>query len=184
MTANWRKLRRIFVLKVLHADDSPHRIALGVAIGTFVGFTPTVGFQTIIAIALAAACRVNKLAAIPMVWITNVVTAVPIYALCHHIGAGLVGTAGPMEPFPTFGFAHMLEFSFWADIATWVTRVGAELWTGCLLVGFIGATISYFVSRWAVTHYRHRRQALVDARNRRRAPRRFTKPMPARRPVA
>ena len=79
VTAIWRKSRRFIVHRVLHADDTPHRIALGVAAGLFIGLTPTVGFQMVLAVALAAALRANKVVCIPMVWITNPFTIIPIY---------------------------------------------------------------------------------------------------------
>ncbi len=188
MTARWRKLRRLFIHKVLHANDTPHCIALGVAIGIFVGFTPTIGFQTFIAIAVAAAFGANKLATVPMVWITNIVTAPPIYWLCHRIGAGLVGSSkdavDPVAALPAFEWARMLEFEYWVSVASSVTLFGAELWAGCVLVGFITGTICYFVSRWLVTDYRRRRASHLEARAERQSRRQFTKGIRARRPVA
>ena len=80
MSDIWRRTRRFLIVKVLHANDTPHRIALGIAIGVFIGLTPTVGLQMIIALALATALRANKVVCIPMVWITNPVTLVPIYS--------------------------------------------------------------------------------------------------------
>ena len=39
--------------RVLTLDDTPHSIALGTAIGMFVGLTPTVGIQMVVVLAVA-----------------------------------------------------------------------------------------------------------------------------------
>ncbi len=70
---------RFFIYRVLHVDDTPHRIALGVAVGIFVAWTPTFGLQMILTVLLATLLRGNKLVGLPFVWISNPVTAWPIY---------------------------------------------------------------------------------------------------------
>lgn len=193
MTETWRKIRRLVVHNVLHADDTPHRIAWGVAIGVFVGFTPTVGIQMVLAVALATALRGNKVVCIPMVWITNPVTLLPIYALCHRLGSGLLpsspgeqdGTShltSLMGQIKSLGVTRVLDASFWGEVFIGLTMVGAELWLGCVIVGFIAATMSYFASRWAVTVYRERRLALFQRRASRRHARAFAKRIRTREP--
>jgi uncharacterized protein (DUF2062 family) len=51
--------RKLFVIK-----DTPQSIALGAAIGIFLGFTPLFGLKTLLALLLAALFRVNKIAAV------------------------------------------------------------------------------------------------------------------------
>ena len=84
----WRSARRFIFKRILHADDTPHRIALGVAISTFVGFSPIMGMQTVVSIALAALFRANKAVCLPFVWITNPVTFVPVYWSCWETRRG------------------------------------------------------------------------------------------------
>jgi len=62
------------------------KTAAGMAIGTFVAFTPTLGFQMILATILAFVLRVNIPAAIMAVWITNPVTIPIIYPLEFKLG--------------------------------------------------------------------------------------------------
>lgn len=169
---------------------------MGAAVGMFVGFTPTLGFQTIIAVAIAAALRVNKAAPIVFVWVTNVFTAIPIYALCHRVGVGLMAAFGkpvvatadkaliaPIEKAHSGGFAQLLSLQWWMDTAAVLTRIGKEMWVGCLLVAFIVGTITYFVCRWSVGHYRQRREQRRNALTARRAARPFTKRVRAREPL-
>ena len=72
--------------KVLHTNDTPHAVALGAGIATFVALLPLIGFQTVIALALAAVFRANKAICIPVVWITNPFTAIPIFKGCFELG--------------------------------------------------------------------------------------------------
>ncbi|HKI70697.1 MAG TPA: DUF2062 domain-containing protein, partial [Verrucomicrobiae bacterium] len=81
-----RRIERFFVYRVLHVDDTPHRIALGVAVGIFVAWTPTVGFQMILTIILATLLRANKLVGIPFVWISNPFTLGVIYYPNYLLG--------------------------------------------------------------------------------------------------
>ena len=193
MTSIWRKTRRFLIHRVLHADDTPHRIALGIGIGIFVGLTPTVGFQMIIAGAIAVALRANKLVCIPMVWITNPVTLVPIYAACFSLGNALIGQGAAKGGVAAVGHiqslaaetqagpvSRILELAFWRQLAVGLTRVGAELWLGCLIVAAVGAMIAYSLSRWGVVTYRERRQSRLKERRLRRSGKRFTGRVAAR----
>jgi uncharacterized protein len=202
LTAAWVKLRNLFISKILHADDTPHRIALGVGIGVFVAFTPTVGIQMVIAVALAAIFRANKAVCVPMVWITNPATIPVIYTLSYQLGSSLLGSdasqvgstlatepvVGPIAQLRDAGLGLLLHSEFWSAVATNLARAAAEVWVGSLLIGFIFGASSYFASRWAVTAYRERRRAFFKARAERRANRRanrrFTKTVRVRRPMA
>lgn len=78
------RLRHFVVHKILGVHDSPHRIALGVAIGIFVAWTPTIGFQMALTVLLATILRANKVVGVPIVWISNPATLwiyIPNYLL-------------------------------------------------------------------------------------------------------
>jgi len=180
---------------VLHTNDTPHKIAVGVAVGMFVGLTPTVGFQMVIAVAIAAALRANKAVCIPMVWITNPVTLVPIYAACFQVGVAIMGPArvvqnNPLAPVVALdarsesaGVQRWFELDFWKDLLVRATKVCTELWVGCIFVASIAALISYFATRWGVSAYRERRSRKLAARELLRIERRRrSKTLPVRRP--
>ena len=87
------KIERFLVYRVLSINDSPHRIALSVAIGIFITWTPTIGLQMMLTIALCFLLRANKLVGVPFVWISNPLTIVPIYAPNYFVGCWILGHA-------------------------------------------------------------------------------------------
>ena len=82
------RARRFVVHNVLRADDPPHRLALAVAIALFVTFTPTIGFRSVLVVLLAWMFGANKLVGLPLVWISNPATFVPIDYPSYLTGSG------------------------------------------------------------------------------------------------
>lgn len=163
----WHKLRRFFLQKMLHADDTPHRIALGVALATLVAFLPLIGFQTVIALGLAALLRANKAVCIPIVWITNPFTFVPIYWVCGRLGRVIMSSASADDPSAKLaGLAtvemHVLEYEFWSNLFHLFANLSRDLWVGCAIVGVGLGLPSYFITRSFVTHYRHLRAERLE----------------------
>jgi uncharacterized protein (DUF2062 family) len=164
LSTYWFRLRRFILHKVLHTDDTPHAIALGVAIATFVAFLPLIGIQTVVAIAVAAMFRANKAVCIPVVWITNPATAVPIYYGCFAVGRFVVPGAGGSGEQAVDRLvaltrdATIFESAFWADALRLLAEFGAELWLGCGIVGVAFGGLSYVLARWGVSGYRARRR--------------------------
>ncbi len=158
--------------KILHVDDSPHRIALGVALAMFVAFLPLIGIQTAVAIGLAALFRANKAVCIPIVWITNPATMWPIYGGCVALGRWLTtskGDGGEVEVLTQLAHiqqsASWFDAQFWADLLDFILNAAAELWIGCVVVGLVLAIPSYFISRWGVVHYRERHRQKILRRH-------------------
>lgn len=77
--------------RFLKIRGSPREIALGFALGLFVGMTPTIGFQMPIAVFIAALFKWNKISAAVAVWITNPLTAPFIYSFSYFVGAKVLG---------------------------------------------------------------------------------------------
>lgn len=86
---------RILLRYVLSQDDTPHHIALGTAIGVFVGLTPTPGVQMLLVLAIYYLCRplftFNRPAGLAAVYISNPLTAVPFTWISYQIGRLFVG---------------------------------------------------------------------------------------------
>jgi uncharacterized protein (DUF2062 family) len=159
----WLRFRRFVFHSILHADDTPHALALGVSIGTLVAILPFIGLQTIVAVGLAALFRANKAVCVPLVWITNPLTTPPIVGLCLVVGRFIMGSpAGPPphevlstlpDPPPP---ASWFSTQFWYDLVGQLMSLGAEWWVGSFVVGGILAAIAYPLTRWLVSAYRER----------------------------
>ena len=163
------RLKRLLVHNVLHADDTPHRIALGVTIAVFIAFLPLVGAQTVIAVGIAALLRANKAVCVPIVWITNPITLVPIYSGCLALGRfvmpdsektdqALSNLTEAMSFWQAEFWTRFTDWAFWRGTLEMLVGLGVELWVGCVIVGGVGAAIAYPLSRWGVGRYRERRR--------------------------
>lgn len=150
-----RRCKRFLVHNLLHADDPPHKIALGAALGMFVAFTPTVGFQMVIVVFLAWMFRANKLAGVPIVWITNPVTVVPIYYPCYLLGAFLLGTEIlTVDQWPT---VEQLSGSWWHKVTTFwnfTLTIFGPLWVGGCVIGLVTGGITYVIAFVGISKYR------------------------------
>jgi uncharacterized protein (DUF2062 family) len=159
-----RRLKRLFVYGVLHVKDTPHRIALGAALGVFVALTPTMGFQMLLVVVLAMVFRANKVVGLPFVWISNPLTAGPIYGSGFLLGKLMLG--GNYRA-PDFAAALAAHGSWWGErmanaiLAWWhvTMEVFLPLWLGGVVMGGVAGTATYFLVRYAATTYqahRHR----------------------------
>ena len=113
-----------------------HSCSLGVAVGIFCAFIP-VPFQMLLAAVAAILLRVNILVAVPMVWISNPVTMVPLFYFCYLVGVEMLG----IEP---GRFEFQLSFG-------WLFEELAAIWQpfllGCFAVGAITALGSFVLVR-------------------------------------
>lgn len=159
----WLRLKRFLAQRVLHTNDSAHTIALGVAIAMFITFLPLVGIQTVLAVAVAALFRANKAVCIPIVWITNPVTIVPVYGTAWALGRLVMAAPGGAHQDAALSRLETLasdmsvfDSGFWTELFAVLGKFGLELWLGCFLMGAAAALASYFLSRYGVTQYRER----------------------------
>jgi uncharacterized protein len=87
--ASVRALRERF-LALLHLDDPPWRVALALAVGVFISFTPFLGFQTLLALLAAAVFRLNAAVLVTGTWL-NLPWFMPfVYAGALRLGAVLL----------------------------------------------------------------------------------------------
>ena len=84
-------VRERLVDPIRQAQGTPTSIARGGALGMWIGLTPTVGAQMIIAGALAVPLRANLPVAMAMVWVSNPVTMIPLYFAFYLVGSVMLG---------------------------------------------------------------------------------------------
>jgi uncharacterized protein len=76
---------------VLRVEDTPGRVALSFAIGVFIAFSPVLGIHTGLALGLAFAFRLNRVAILTGAWINNPWTIAPMYLAGTLLGCALLG---------------------------------------------------------------------------------------------
>ncbi|MCA9175076.1 MAG: DUF2062 domain-containing protein [Planctomycetales bacterium] len=147
------RVRRFVLVHMLHANDPPHRLALGAAIGVFVAITPTVGIQMALVLVLAYLLRANKVVGLPIVWMTNPATIVPIYYSCYYIGRRMLNQEGiGREWWAELRGTHNFTF-YWEKLV----EVAMPLWLGCLVVATVCGYATYYVTYFMVRQYRLKR---------------------------
>jgi uncharacterized protein (DUF2062 family) len=128
----WRE----FLRQLRELRGKPQDIALGMAIGVFIGITPTIPLHTILAVTLAVLAGGSKLAAALGVWVSNPLSIPLFYYGSYRIGQlvlGLPAITLPDDP------------SLVAMAGLGGKIVGAMLLGGVIL-GIVPAILAYVVT--------------------------------------
>lgn len=160
---------RFLKLRVLHVNDSPHRIALGVALGLFIAWTPFLGLHILMVIGLAILLRANKFIAFVCVWVCNPFTYIPIYYSSYLLGRVVLkcfysnvdakfSSARLHELFNQFSsssdFTGFFHVEFWRNLFNLLWQKSFELWLGSFIVGLLIALAAYFATYQLIVRYR------------------------------
>lgn len=145
--ALWRLLYGRLIQPLLRINDSPQSLALGMTMGVFVAFTPTVGIQITLVVLLGTLMRANRIAAVAMTWISNPVTMIPMYYGYYRFGLFLLGRGGIDRA--EFEALCRLDDgrSSWQFIADIFRELGAPLWVGSLVIAVVVTAPVYPLSR-------------------------------------
>ncbi len=117
--------------------DDPHGIALGVAIGSFISFTPLIPFHMVLAVSLAALFRGSKLTAVAATYISNPIT-IPLQYYAAYWTGSLVWR------YPVKWKPHGLSL---AEILNMGWEFALEMVTGGIINGLPAAILLYFITR-------------------------------------
>ncbi len=143
--------------RVKKLQGDPRYIAMGMAVGVFVGVTPTIPFHTIIAIALAFVLKGSKPAAAIGVWFANPLT-IPIF----YIGSFKVGTLIINKPIP-----FDIKFESINELMTLGLDVTIAMVVGGALLGILPAILAYMLTyRFMVVVRDKARKKKKGSRNR------------------
>jgi len=156
------KLERFLVYRVMSLNDTPHRIALGVAVGIFVTWTPTIGLQMILTLVLATLLKANKFVGLPFVWISNPLTFIPIYGPNYWLGSAILGK-GDESALKSLAKASTAGSNWMEITSNWFKAIGPifwELWIGSLIIALFLGMVAYFVIYHMTILYRKKRNLL------------------------
>lgn len=127
------KLKLLFEIR-----DTPHRISMAFALGVFIGMSPLFGVHTVLGILLASLFRLNRLATVVGVYITNPWTIVPIYTFSTWVGARCLGINNIL---PAINWEHITVLALVSD----VSPLFKPFIVGTLLMATLSAIVSYLI---------------------------------------
>ena len=141
--------------RFLKIRGHPREIALGFALGLFVGMTPFMGLHTIAAVAIAALFKWNKISAAISVWITNAVTAPIIYSVTYLFGARMMGIE------KAFNLKEINSFSAVKDLILKTPEIVWAMIVGGVVIGLPLALIGYYVTFSITSRYQEEIKAKI-----------------------
>lgn len=138
------------IKKIRELNGEPRYVARGMAVGFFVGVTPTIPFHTMLAVLLALTFRGSKPAAIIGAWVANPFTIPIFYLGSYHAGLFLFVQSVAERP-DIRAIVNLLEqpLSF-IEIMHAVNQfivnnldVAWKILAGGLILGIVPALLSY-----------------------------------------
>ena len=143
---------KTFLSRVKKLEGDPTYVAKGMAIGVFIGVTPTIPFHTAIAIALAFIFKASKPAAIVGVWFSNPVTIPFLYFGSYKVGALL--------------FRLEISADLIAMPISQILEMGAEvtiaIMCGGIIIGIPFGIAAFFITRFMFHRLQLKRKARQD----------------------
>jgi uncharacterized protein (DUF2062 family) len=149
------RLRQILYV-LLRIEDTPHRIALAFAIGVFIAFFPILGIHTGMALFIAFAFRLSRVAILAGCWTNNPWTIAPMLMGGTLLGCAVLGV-------PSHGLS-VIEWqlhgpAFYASLWNGLRPYVLPFVMGNLLLGALCGVLSYLGLRLVLGR---RRQAAVE----------------------
>ncbi len=137
-------------------------MALGVALGVFLGFTPLFGFKTLLAVGLTWAFRGSVIAAVVGVSLHDVMLPLMPVLLRWEYDVGYWLMSRPHQWPPSFHLPHQHDPGVWLHWSTFLT-VGRPLLLGSVLISTPPAVLAYLVTRTLIARAQRREKALASS---------------------
>jgi uncharacterized protein (DUF2062 family) len=109
---------------LLQLDDSPWRTALALAVGVFLSFTPFWGFQTLLALLLATAFRLNRAVTVTGTWLNLPWFAPFVYAGALKLGALMLPDLSGLAGLSAYLLVGSTTLGLAAGVLTWLVAYG------------------------------------------------------------
>ncbi len=143
------RILRYHWLKFLRLQEDPRKIAWAMALGVFIGITPTIPFHLVAALSLAALLRLSPVIAFIGIQIGNPLTIAPIYVTAYKVGQFLLYRGKPLV------FPEAFSFKAWICV---LWQGGLALQVGGVIIAIPLAIVAYFLTLW-ITQRLQRRKA-------------------------
>ena len=157
--AGWRRASSYLVHRIRRLPGTPHGIAVGIAFGAAVSFTPFIGFHFALAALLTWSIGGNILASAIGTVVGNPWTFPFIWLWCYRLGSWMLGS-GHVDLPADFSISFIFDNP---------ERVLLPMFLGSLPTGIVAWTASYWPVRRMVEGYHHRRLRRRERRRKRQA---------------
>ncbi|MEW6327355.1 MAG: DUF2062 domain-containing protein [Thermodesulfobacteriota bacterium] len=142
---------RYYYLRIKNLKGNPRAIASGMAIGVFIGLTPTIPFHTVLILLATSLLKSSRIAGIIGATVVSNPVTIPIhYYLAYYLGKWI-----------TFFEMRLPHTYSIIDIARAGWELVLTMLFGGVILGIIPAVITYFLTLYSLkylrTKYRARR---------------------------
>ena len=138
-----RKLRQLLLL-LLRVEDAPGRVAGAFGIGVFIAFSPLLGIHTGLALAVAFAFRLNRVAILAGTWVNNPWTIAPLYLAGTLLGCALLGV--PSDGLESINW-HLHGRAFYAALLEGLRPYLVPFLVGNSVLGLLSGALAYLILR-------------------------------------
>jgi uncharacterized protein (DUF2062 family) len=143
---------------LLRVEDTPTRVALAFGIGVFIAFFPVIGIHTLVALGLAFAFRLNRVAIVAGAWTNNPWTIAPMFTAGTLVGCALLGVSPASLAVVDWSLHGR---AFYRSLVAGVSPLVAPFVVGNLVLGGIAAVLAFVVLRAVLV--RRRREVRAAA---------------------
>lgn len=153
----WRRATIYIWRRIWRLSGTPHTIAVGIAAGAFMSFTPFLGFHIVVAMLIAWVFGGNLVAAAFGTLVGNPVTYPAIWWGTYDLGNWILGTHANSQ----IDLVGTLMSSKAFDV---ILPVLVPMSIGSVPLGLFCALVSYFLIKSTVAAYQLRRREGLEAR--------------------
>ncbi len=154
---------RYYYLKVIRQTGTPEKIALGMAIGVFIGLFVPPTMQMVLALAIAILLKANRLTALVGCWVSNPLTFGPLYLFYIALGKYMTGLQVRRFEIPREGAE---VWPFLVNTFKQGGNLAIVFFVGAFITAVLGSIVSYYVTRFLVESFRRRRAARREKKQR------------------
>ncbi len=102
-----------FIQQLANENSTPHSVALGFTLGTFIAILPTPGFGAFLALSLTLVFKtINRLAVVVSIAIWNPLLLVPFYYVCYLLGSILLDRPIQLEELSLYQLLYQYTNAF------------------------------------------------------------------------
>lgn len=156
------EIYRILFRRFIRVRGNSTEIAKGFALGAFIGMSPTLGIQMILAVFFAALLKWNKISASIGVWISNALTVPFIYTATYIIGARFLRMKNDLS------FPRHMSVEVVIDLLQKAPKMLLAMAVGGVIIGIPIALIVYFITYRISLFYQNQLKEKIKRRRERR----------------